>query len=52
MLYPLQTSPGGHLSLTTQPDVSLRIPPLISLMPLWPPPFPPGPNEGEPLLNC
>jgi hypothetical protein len=35
-LYPLQTSPGGHLSLAVQPDVSLGIPPLLASMPLWP----------------
>jgi hypothetical protein len=51
VLYPLQTSPGGHLSLTVKPDVSLRLPPLLDLMPLWPTPFPLRPDEGDPLLN-
>jgi hypothetical protein len=48
VLYPIQTSPGGHLSLAAQYDVVLGIILWISLMPLWPSPFPPRPNEGEP----
>jgi hypothetical protein len=48
MLYPLQTSPGGHLSLAMQPDVVLGIIIFLSLMPLCPAPFASGPDEGEP----
>jgi hypothetical protein len=51
MLYPLQTSPGGHLFLPTQLVVSLGIPPLLALMPLWPIIFLPGHDEGEPLSH-
>jgi hypothetical protein len=31
-LYPLQTSFGGHICLAAQPGVSLRLPPLLSLI--------------------
>jgi hypothetical protein len=47
MLYPLQNSPGGHLFLAVPPDIALGILILLDLMPLWPAPFPPGPDEGE-----
>jgi hypothetical protein len=47
----MQTSPGGHLSLATQPDVSLALPPFLASMPLWPTLFLLGPDEGEPLLH-
>jgi hypothetical protein len=51
MLYPLKNSSGGHISLIAQPNVALKLPPLLSLMPLWPAPFPPRPDEVDPLPN-
>jgi hypothetical protein len=55
VLYLLENSPGGHLSLAAQYDVALGILLLLALMPLWPAPFPPRPDEGEPwsiMLIC
>jgi hypothetical protein len=51
VLYLLENSPGGHLSLAAQSDVALGLLIFLSLMPLWPAPFPPRPDEGEPQVN-
>jgi hypothetical protein len=55
VLYPLQTSLGGHLFLVTQPVVALWIPLFPTSMPMWPIHFLPRHNEGDPqshLLFC